>query len=204
MIRSAIVSFRRAATRGSANLIARLAKPLEKRHLLYWPFLSEAISMVPFAFGWQLRRELYQILGGGCGEGTILHHGVTVEDRRTSFGIDVWVASKAYIDYAQIGDHVLIGPQAVLLSGRHHHRTDRTDVPIKHQGNHEKKPIQIGIGAWIGANATVMANVGSHAVVGAGAVVVAPVPDFGIAVGNPARIIGDRRHSRARDATGNT
>jgi serine acetyltransferase len=39
----------------------------------------------------------------------------------------------------------------------------------------------------------VLADVGSHCVIGAGSVVTKPVPDYAIAVGNPARVIKDRR-----------
>jgi acetyltransferase-like isoleucine patch superfamily enzyme len=179
-------------------------RPAADRDLVHWPFLSEALSMVPFAFGWQLRQELYRRLAGGCGEGTIIHHGVTITDRRTAIGSDVWISSKVYVDRAEIGDHVLIGPGAALLAGRHHHRSERTDIPIKSQGNHELLPIRIGEGAWIGANATVMADVGRHAIVGAGAVVTEPVPDFAVAVGNPARVVKDRRNEtrKARGGVG--
>ena len=45
--------------------------------------------------------------------------------------------------------------------------------------------------AWIGAGATVLpgVSIGRHAVVGAGAVVTKDVPDYGVAVGNPAKVI---------------
>jgi virginiamycin A acetyltransferase len=151
--------------------------------------------MAPFAFGYQLRQVVYQRAGGGCGENTIIHHGTTIEDRRTRFGKDVWVSTKVYIDYAVIEDHVLIGPEAVILSGRNQHNSDRLDIPIKSQGNPSKAPIYVREGAWIGANATVMADVGRHAIVGAGSVVVEPVPDYAVVVGNPARIIKDRRQT---------
>jgi serine acetyltransferase len=38
-----------------------------------------------------------------------------------------------------------------------------------------------------------MADVGRHCVVGAGSVVAAPVPDYAIVVGVPARVVGRRR-----------
>ena len=53
------------------------------------------------------------------------------------------------------------------------------------------KPILIQKGAWIGANAVILpgVSVGKHAIVGAGSVVTKDVPDYAVAVGNPARII---------------
>jgi acetyltransferase-like isoleucine patch superfamily enzyme len=41
-----------------------------------------------------------------------------------------------------------------------------------------------------------MADIGRHCIVGAGAVVTKAIPDYAMAVGVPARVIGDRRHRR--------
>lgn len=174
-------------------LIGALAKKQLARKPLSFPFLSASFSQIPFVFGWKLRRAIYARILPQIGENVVLNHGVIIEDERTTFGFDVWVSVGTYIDYVIIEDHVLIGQQAVLLSHKNHHNVDRTDIPIKLQGNPPKTPITIGRGAWIGANATVMADVGNDAVVGAGSVVVKPVPPFAIVAGNPAKIIRMRK-----------
>ncbi len=53
------------------------------------------------------------------------------------------------------------------------------------------KPVLICEDAWIGAHAIILpgVRVGAHAVVGAGAVVTKDIPDYGVAVGNPAHVI---------------
>lgn len=53
------------------------------------------------------------------------------------------------------------------------------------------KPVLIKKGAWIGAGATILpgVSIGKHAVVGAAAVVTHDVPDYAVAVGNPAKIV---------------
>jgi len=83
----------------------------------------------------------------------------------------------------------MIGPHAVLLSGGRHHNFDRLDIPIKNQGNPSKTQLKIGVGAWIGANATVMAPVGEQSIIGAGAVVTKEVPPYAVVAGNPARVL---------------
>ncbi len=51
--------------------------------------------------------------------------------------------------------------------------------------------MRIGAGSWLGHGALVLggANIGEHVVVGAGAVVTGDLPDYSVAVGNPARVI---------------
>jgi acetyltransferase-like isoleucine patch superfamily enzyme len=152
-------------------------------------FVSELLAGFPFAFGFKLRRAVYRRILPKVGDDVVLLHGVVIDDPRTTIGNDVWVSFGSYIEYAFIEDHVLIGQHVVLLAGKKHHNIDRIDIPIKLQGNPPKEPITIGRGVWIGANATVMADVGHDAIVGAGSVVTKPVPPFAIVAGNPARII---------------
>ena len=173
--------------------VSFLIDVLERNGLAHWPFVTEALGSIPFTFGWQLRQEVYRRLGVYRGTGIILNHGTSIGDRRTRIGTDVWMSRDVYVEYALIEDHVLVGPGAIILAGRHHHRADDVDVPIKLQGNNPLVPVSVGEGAWIGANATVMADVGAHAIVGAGAVVLKPVAAYAIVGGNPARFIRDRR-----------
>ncbi len=49
--------------------------------------------------------------------------------------------------------------------------------------------VTIGRDSWIGDRSIVLADVGRHCVIGAGSVVTKPIPDYAIAVGNPARVI---------------
>lgn len=62
------------------------------------------------------------------------------------------------------------------------------------QLNNVSLPIQIGHDVWIGHGAIILqgTKIGNGAVVGAGAVVTKDIPDYGIAVGNPARLIKKR------------
>lgn len=173
--------------------VVGIANAKKRKGTLHFPFFSEMLSMVPYAFGWKLRQAIYKKILPHCGDNVVLHHRVVIDDVRTTFGSDVWVSVGAYIDYAIIEDHVLIGPHAVILSGGRHHKFDRVDIPIKLQGNNPKEPILIGRGAWIGANAVVMADVSNDAIVAAGAVVTKPVEPFAIVGGNPARVIRFRK-----------
>ncbi len=81
-----------------------------------------------------------------------------------------------------IGDHARIAANVQLLSNNH----DPYDLDVL-----TCKPVEIRDYAWIGAGATVLpgVRVGRHAVIGAASVVTKDVPDYAVAVGNPARVI---------------
>jgi len=85
--------------------------------------------------------------------------------------------------------HNIIFAQNIVVSGLNHEYRD-VSMPISKQDVNTKL-IEIGDDSWIGANAVITAGskIGKHCVIGAGAVVTGIVPDYSIAVGNPARIV---------------
>jgi acetyltransferase-like isoleucine patch superfamily enzyme len=91
-----------------------------------------------------------------------------------------------------IGDDVFLAPLVQMLAVNHvYHDTSR---PISLQGI-TCQGIAVEDGAWIGGGAIILdgVRIGKNAVVGAGAVVTRDVPDYCVAVGNPARIVRDLR-----------
>ncbi len=92
----------------------------------------------------------------------------------------------------EFGDDCLVGPRSIFRTSNHNFISRK--ILIRNQG-HTAKNIRIGNDVWIGANALVLPGVtiGSHSVIGAGSVVTKDVPEFAIAVGNPARVIKYRK-----------
>ena len=91
--------------------------------------------------------------------------------------------------WARVGDDALLGPGVVLVSGNH--VTDGGG-PVRDLG-FDERDVEIGAGAWIGANSVVVGcRVGAGAVVGANSVVLHDVPDHAIVAGAPARVVGQR------------
>lgn len=93
-------------------------------------------------------------------------------------------------DRVSIGRCVVINDGVKILTASHN--VDARDFSLV------KGPIVIGDFAWIAVGAILLPgiSIGVGAVVGAGAVVTKDIPDYGIAVGNPARILSK---SRRRD-----
>lgn len=87
-----------------------------------------------------------------------------------------------------IGDDVFFGPNVYVTD--QNHSVDDLHVPIGRQAADER-PVSIGDGSWLGANVVVLPGVtiGRHVAIGAGSIVTADLPDYAVAVGNPARVL---------------
>lgn len=90
-------------------------------------------------------------------------------------------------DVVEIGSHVTINSGVTILTASHS-VTDPKWLTFK-------KPIYIKDYAWIATGAIILPGVtiGRGAVVGAGAVVTKDIPDYSIAIGNPATIKENKR-----------
>jgi acetyltransferase-like isoleucine patch superfamily enzyme len=87
-----------------------------------------------------------------------------------------------------IGDDVMLA-QNIVLSALNHSYQDVSVSPSVQEVT--CKPIVISDRVWIGANSVITAGVtlGRHSIVGAGSVVTKDIPDYSVAVGNPAKVI---------------
>jgi acetyltransferase-like isoleucine patch superfamily enzyme len=92
----------------------------------------------------------------------------------------------------QIGNHVLIG-QCVNLHAENHNFED-PELRIDQQGI-TYQGIIIGDDVWIGSKVTILdgVSIGKGVVIAAGAVVTKSIPEYAIAMGVPARIVGSRK-----------
>ena len=99
---------------------------------------------------------------------------------------------KAYVQPIRIGCGVMIAANCAFYSYDH---SVLPGQPIIKQPLVSKGPIEIGDDSWVGTGATILSGVkiGAGAIVGAGAVVTKDVPDNAIAVGNPARVVKNRK-----------
>ncbi|HZJ28206.1 MAG TPA: acyltransferase [Acidimicrobiia bacterium] len=88
----------------------------------------------------------------------------------------------------EIGDDVWTGHHVYVTDANHGY--EDTSVPPSAQFA-PPRPVVIGSGAWLGHGTVVLpgATIGRHVVIGAGSVVGGDIPDYSVAVGNPARVV---------------
>lgn len=87
----------------------------------------------------------------------------------------------------EIGKNVSISREVFILSLTHDYNS--SDFAL------QKGPIKIGDDCWLGIRAIIMpgVNLGKGVVIGAGAIVTRNMPDYAIAVGVPAKVVGYRK-----------
>lgn len=150
--------------------------------------------------------------GVRLGKGVIIHHpeqvnlyGCTVGDgcKIASFveiqqgvvlGRNVKVEAFAFIPTGvTIEDGAFIGPHVCFTNDRYPASVAESGELLD-QGDWTVTPTRVGAGASIGANATIVCGVtiGAKALIAAGAVVTRDIPPGTLAMGCPARIVGQR------------
>lgn len=97
--------------------------------------------------------------------------------------------------FTKIGENVMMGPEVIMYS--RNHNTESTEIPMCQQGFKDYQPIKIGNDVWIGRRVIILpgVHIGDGCIIGAGAVLGNNIPPYSIAVGNPARIIKNRKNN---------
>lgn len=131
-----------------------------------------------------------QVLEGAkIGKNCVIGHNCLISGKaRLGDGVkiesntDVW-------DYVTLKNYVFVGPSAVFTNDIN----PRAKYPKKKYPQYGKwLPTKVKEGASIGANATIICGntIGKWAFIGAGSVVTKNIPDYALAVGVPARVVG--------------
>jgi acetyltransferase-like isoleucine patch superfamily enzyme len=151
-----------------------------------YTFFAHACATVPGGIGDYLRAAYYHLTLRQFALSSRISFGSFFAHTEARIGSGVYIGSYCILGRVVIGDGTLLASGVQVLSGQHQHARDSSNATF--QGG-EFVQVTIGSDSWIGAAATVMADVGSRTTIGAGSVVTRPVPDDCVAVGNPARVI---------------
>jgi virginiamycin A acetyltransferase len=153
-----------------------------------FPGWSQAFALFPGLSGAYLRRAFYRLVLPRCEPGCFLSFGTVFSHPTAEIGRNVYVGVYGCLGDVTLEQDVLLGSHVSVINGGGQHGIDRLDLPIREQPGTFPR-VTIGRDSWIGDRSIVLADVGRHCVVGAGSVVSKPIPDYAIAVGNPARVI---------------
>lgn len=112
--------------------------------------------------------------------------------KKVQIGDNVYAGNRVSI---LVGDEIVIGRDVLIAS-------DVCITSENHRSNPEAeisyakqpliiKPVYIGDGCWIGEKAVILpgVSIGKKSVIGAGSIVTKDIPDYCIAVGNPAKVV---------------
>lgn len=137
------------------------------------------------------------VFGAGCliGAGVMVHGPAQFGDR---VSLNPFAHIEGGAGGVVVGDDTRIAAQVRIFAWDH---GMDPGLPIREQSV-RSRGVRIGTDVWLGAGVGVTDGVciGDHAVVGMGAVVTRDLPAWSVAVGAPARVVGDRRRGRVGPA----
>ena len=144
-----------------------------------------------------IRRYLCQRIFASCGDKLVIENNAYFgngKDFCVGFEAGIGTNFKSMNRIVNIGNYLMMAEDVLFLGGGHNF--DRTDIPMGHQGDGEKTPLQIDDDVWIGARVMILPgckHIGKGVIIGAGSVVTKDIPDYAIVGGNPARVIKSRK-----------
>lgn len=125
------------------------------------------------------------------GQNCIIGKGVYI-DTGVMIGANVKIQNGANVYHGvRIEDGVFVGPQVCFTNDKLPRAITSTGE-LKTDADWQVGATLVRYGASLGAGSIILPNVtiGRFAMVGAGALVTRSVPDFGLVLGNPARLVG--------------
>ena len=137
---------------------------------------------------------------------TILNNArIQVYNDITKLNSKLYIGNSCYIGYNNsflVGENIIIEDGVlmasnILISSENHSINPELDKYFSMQPL-VCKEIKIGEGSWIGEKVSILAGVeiGKKCIIGCNSVVTKNIPDYSIAVGNPARVIKQYNFNR--------
>jgi acetyltransferase-like isoleucine patch superfamily enzyme len=154
-------------------------------------YSTEMLACFPGLTGRYLRRAFLARVLRRCHPTAEIGFGVIFSKAGATVDENVYIGPRCHIGLAHLERDVLLGAAVHVTSGGQTHGMSDPTKPIRDQQG-VSTLVRVGVGAWIGSAAVVMADIGAGSVVGAGAVVTKPIPDNVIAAGVPARVLRSR------------
>src|SRR5260221_4116714 len=136
------------------------------------------------------------------GTGVLALHGLWLSVERPAWDLPApvlrigdFVGLRPYVtisvaESVEIEDSVVISSFSSIIDSDHVH--GRTHPNIVYGGTLKTAPIRIGEGTWVGERVAILrgSNIGRVCTIGTNSVVRGGIPDYSVAVGAPARVVG--------------
>lgn len=151
-------------------------------------FITNILCYLPFH---HLRRFLYRLAGAKIGPGTSIHMGGSFFSlKKVRIGRDTLIGRNVFLDGRDsltVGNHVDIASEVLIYNSEHDINSEDFQAVLG--------PVIIGDYVFIGPRVIILPGVtiGKGAVIAAGAVVTKDIPEFAVAGGVPAQVIGERK-----------
>ncbi|KAK2597717.1 hypothetical protein N8I77_012482 [Diaporthe amygdali] len=136
------------------------------------------------------REKMLKQQFGKVGTGVFIEPPVNID-----YGCNITLGDNFYSNFnlvildcgiVRIGDRVMFGPFVSIFAATH-----ETGVQSRRDGVEYAGQVTIGDDCWIGGNVTIMPGVtiGKGCTIGSGSIVTKDIPEFSVAIGNPARVV---------------
>jgi maltose O-acetyltransferase len=150
-----------------------------------FPFFGNSFMLI--------RRYLCSSIFNSCGGKLVVENGAYFgngNDFRVGYEGGIGSNFRSMNRIVTIGNHLMMSEDVFFIGGGH--CFDRLDIPMGHQGEVAKTPLEIADDVWIGARVIVLPGckrLGTGVIIGAGSVVTKDIPDYAVVGGNPAKVI---------------
>jgi len=150
-------------------------------------FFAQALALVPGVLGSYLRVAFYSLTLERCEQDSHIAVGSYFSHAQASVGARVGIGAYCVLGQVDLGDGTLLASGVQILSGASQHIRD-AQGQLTDEGRVFLR-LRVGSDCWIGANAIIMANLGTQVTVAAGSVVSRDVPPGATVAGNPSRLV---------------
>lgn len=152
---------------------------------------AQALALAPGWPGNFIRTAYYLVTLDAFDATAVISFGSYFSKRGSRVGRGAGIGAYCVIGLVDIDPDVRIASRVSVVSGLHYH--GRAADANCNAAQEQIARLHIGERTWVGESVVVGANIGRECVIGIGSAVLNDVPDFGLAMGNPARLVSLKR-----------